>query len=80
MCFGVWACFWVKCLWILGCALDSGKCLSLRAMVYLIENNSFKDYLGPYKFHLFILFFVVLMIIKSETLYLSFQVGFVAQR
>ena len=25
--------FFVKCLWILGCVLDSGKCLSPRAMI-----------------------------------------------
>ena len=46
--------------------VDSGVCFGFWEVFVptshgiLIENNSFKDYLGPYKFHLFILFFVVL--------------------
>ena len=65
---GSWGVFW-----ILG-----SKCLFLQAMVYLIGNDSCKDCLGPCKFHYSFCFFL-LYDIKSEMLYLSFQVGFVTQ-
>lgn len=43
-------------------------------MVYLIGNDSFKDYLGPCKFH-YSFCFSLFYDIKSETLYLSFSGG-----